>query len=659
MVYRADIDGLRAVAVLLVLLFHGGSSIFSSGFVGVDVFFVISGYLITSIVLNDLAANQFSFGQFYARRMWRLQPAMIILYVVTLLMVVLVYLPPDFIGYLKSGKYATMFLANQYFARTTTAYAADDSSSLPLLHTWSLAIEWQWYFLLPLCLVILHKKVSAVAVKVTAPLIALVAAGVALMLSAHQPDANYYSFVSRIFELAIGSCVVILGGDALKLGRALASVIGVVALAVVAFCATRTEILHGFPDYHAILVCLATGALLIKDVGQKGVHGRLIASLLPRSIGKISYSLYLWHWPVLALIAYLGLKGAEHSVAIYYVASGVLAIISHGLIEKPLRSVRLNIWPTLAILVVVPAVAFSFAYKAADSRGGIPQRFGSVYADSQKMLSNYELKNRRDCIDGPTDESDPRCVVGDVHSSSRAIMIGDSFSNQYMALMDVLGKDAGLAVTALSTSSCLALPDIYLYDWWHFKDTLYNQCHDRTAQFYNLVKSNSYKYVVLGQIWANYAGGSVVHRLSDERSVELSRKRVEDSMRNAIGLIIQTGATPVIIKAVQPMPPGVNECLSQHLKMRELMGSSQVSAACVSTLENPKDVDWFESLFVNLKRDFPSIRFIDPKDVQCEKGVCKTVVNGVPVYRDVGHITDFASRRFGEQYLQTFGNPLK
>jgi hypothetical protein len=124
-------------------------------------------------------------------------------------------------------------------------------------------------------------------------------------------------------------------------------------------------------------------------------------------------------------------------------------------------------------------------------------------------------------------------------------------------------------------------------------------------------------------------------------------------------LIIQTGATPVIIKAVQPMPPGVNECLSQHLKMRELMGSSQVSAACVSTLENPKDVDWFESLFVNLKRDFPSIRFIDPKDVQCEKGVCKTVVNGVPVYRDVGHITDFASRRFGEQYLQTFGNPLK
>jgi hypothetical protein len=89
------------------------------------------------------------------------------------------------------------------------------------------------------------------------------------------------------------------------------------------------------------------------------------------------------------------------------------------------------------------------------------------------------------------------------------------------------------------------------------------------------------------------------------------------------------------------------------------MGSPAVSAGCVSTPESPKDADWFETLFVDLKRDFPSIRFIDPKDVQCEKGVCATELDGVPVYRDVGHITDFASHRFGEQYLQRFGNPLR
>lgn len=659
MVYRADIDGLRAIAVLLVLLFHGGSSIFSSGFIGVDVFFVISGYLITSIVLNDLGANRFSFAQFYARRAWRLQPAMITVYLVTLMVAALVYLPADFIDYLKSGKYATMFLANQYFARTTTAYAADDSSWLLLLHTWSLDIEWQWYFLLPVCLAILHRKASAFALKIIAPSIAVIAAAIALMLSSHQPDDNYYSFISRIFELQVGACVVILRADLLKLSRVSASVIGLLALGVILFCATRTGILRGFPDFHAILVCLATGVLLFKDVGEKGIHGRIIASLLPRSLGKISYSLYLWHWPVLALTAYLGLTSAKYSQMVYYIAAILLAIMSYRFVEKPLRRVRLKLIPTMAILVIVPAVAYSVAYKIADSKGGFPQRFGSQYAESQKTLQDYELENRRYCIDGATDESDPRCVVGDVHSSARALMLGDSFSNQYMAFMDVLGKDAGVSVTALSTSACLALPDVYLYNWWKSKDTLYYKCHDRAVEFYNLVKANRYKYVMLGQIWDNYAGDSVVLALTDERTVELSRKRVEDSMRNALDVITQTGATPVIIKAVQTMPPGVNECLSQHLKMRGIKGSPEVSAGCVSTPENPREGSWFETLFLQLKRDYPSIRFIDPKNVQCVQNVCKTVLEGVPVYRDVGHITDFASRRFGEQYLQTFGNPLK
>jgi peptidoglycan/LPS O-acetylase OafA/YrhL len=657
--YRADIDGLRAIAVLLVLLFHGGSSIFSSGFVGVDVFFVISGFLITSIVLSDLAANRFSFAQFYTRRAWRLQPAMIAVYVATFLIAALVYLPADFVEYLKSGKYASMFLANQYFARSTTAYAADDTSSLLLLHTWSLAIEWQWYVVLPVCLVALHRRVSAGALRVIVPVAALIAAGVALGLSAHHPDDNYYSFISRIFELLIGAGVVVLGADRLKLGRGLASVLGVGALAVIAYCGTRNEILRGFPDYHAVLVSLATALLLIKDVGQKGIHGLITGSLLPRSLGKISYSLYLWHWPVLAVTAYLGLTGATYSQTVYYIGSLVLAVVTYALVEKRFRRVKLRLLVTLGTLVIIPAVLFSVIYKVADSKAGFPQRFGSDFAASQKALSGNELKNRRYCIDGVTDGSDPRCVVGNGQASTRALMIGDSFSNQYMAFMDVLGKDANISVTALSTSACLSLPDVYLYDWWKFKDTLYYKCHDRAVEFYNLIKANSYKYVVLGQIWANYAGDSVVHELSDERTTALSRARVEASMRNALGLILQTGATPVIIKAVQSMPVGVNECLSQHLKMRGLMGSHAVSTGCVSTPESPKDADWFETLFVDLKRDFPSIRFIDPKEVQCEKGACATERDGVPVYRDVGHITDFASRRFGEQYLQRFGNPLR
>ncbi len=657
--YRADIDGLRAIAVLLVLLFHGGNSVFSSGFIGVDVFFVISGFLITSIVLKDLSTGAFNIAQFYARRAWRLQPAMIAVYVATLGVAALVYLPVDFVDYLKSAKYATMFLSNQYFERTTTAYAADDTSSLLLLHTWSLAIEWQWYFLLPACLMLLYKKVSASTLKIIAPVATAIAAAVALTLSIHQPDNSYYYFASRVFELLIGACVVVLNGDRIKLGKHSASVIGLAALFVIFYCSTRTGILRGFPDYHALLVSVATAALLLKEVGANGIHSRVTASVLPRSLGKVSYSLYLWHWPVLAVTAYLGLTAAHYSEGVYYAGSIVLAVTSYAWVEKRLRRVRLRFLPTLVLLIIFPAVAFSVAYKLADAHGGFAQRFGSEFAASQKTLAAHELKNRRYCIDGVTDESDPRCVIGDVPSPSRALMIGDSFSNQYMGFMDVLGKDAGVSVTALSTSACLSLPDVYLYSWWKFKDVLYTKCHDRAVDFYNLIRSNRYKYVVLGQIWGNYTGDSVVHSLSDERTTELSRARLEASMRNALKLIIESGATPVIIKAVQAMPTAVNECLSQHLKMRDGFGSTEASANCATTGESPKDADWFETLFSALKHDFPSLIFIDPKDVQCEQGQCVTEMEGVPVYRDVGHITDFASYRFAELYLKTFGNPLK
>jgi hypothetical protein len=124
--------------------------------------------------------------------------------------------------------------------------------------------------------------------------------------------------------------------------------------------------------------------------------------------------------------------------------------------------VELRLIVTLGTLVIIPAVLFSVIYKVADSRAGFPQLFGDDFAASQKALSDNELKNRRYCIDGVTDESDPRCVVGDAQAPSSALMIGDSFSNQYMASMDVMGKDANVSVTALSTSACLSLPDVYL-----------------------------------------------------------------------------------------------------------------------------------------------------------------------------------------------------
>lgn len=156
-IYRPEIDGLRAIAVLLVLTYHAGLSIFPAGFIGVDIFFVISGFLTTSIVLNAIDRGKFSFFEFYKRRIWRLQPAVIALMGITLISATVFYLPDDYRAFIKSERAVSQFVANQFFAHETSGYATADSAGWLLLHTWSLAIEWQWYLILPLGIWLLNR----------------------------------------------------------------------------------------------------------------------------------------------------------------------------------------------------------------------------------------------------------------------------------------------------------------------------------------------------------------------------------------------------------------------------------------------------------------------------------------------------------------------
>jgi peptidoglycan/LPS O-acetylase OafA/YrhL len=236
--YRADIDGLRAIAVLLVLIFHGGLAFFPSGFIGVDIFFVISGYLTTAIIMKSLNNGTFTFSGFYTRRIWRLQPAVIALLVVTLMVTTLLYLPDDYVDFLKSEKYTSLIISNQYFSKVTTGYATPDAASLPLLHTWSLAIEWQWYLALPLGLWLLYRYLAKSLFKAVVLGLTLAAMALALYLSYSVPDKNYYFFTARIFELMIGSCAVIFSTEKFRLNRLSATLVCALSLATILYCAT-------------------------------------------------------------------------------------------------------------------------------------------------------------------------------------------------------------------------------------------------------------------------------------------------------------------------------------------------------------------------------------------------------------------------------------
>lgn len=654
--YHADIDGLRGVAVLLVLIYHGGLSLFPSGFIGVDIFFVISGYLTTTIILNAASRGEFSLKQFYVRRLWRLQPAILTLLIVTLGVASLLYLPKDFVDFLKSEKYTSLLLSNQFFSKATDGYATPEAATLPLLHTWSLAVEWQWYIVLPLGLMALTRYLAPHRLKIAVVILTISSIAMALLIAKATPDKSYYAFLARIFELLIGSCAAVFANDRQRLSRFSASALGLLALGVVIYAATRSIPTTAYPGIYAIVICVATALLVCAQVGQSGISSQLLSWPALVFVGTISYSLYLWHWPVIAIITYLGLEKTPAVLAGYFSASLALGIASYYLIEKPLRRVRLGFGKTLILLLVIPAIAFSALHSAGDRADGWIKRFGSAATDILPRLKASEIPQREPCLGGATDGSDSSCVLGLPGAGKRALLMGDSYSNHFWGLVDTLSKDAGISVTAQGYPGCLALPDVYLYDWWKYKHALYKKCNAAATAYHQQIAQNHYDYVIIGLTWDTYADSSaVVWSIDDPRSEALSRERMKAALLKSLEIIAQSGATPVLLKSNIVMPEGANDCLYRTIKLRSTIKEQH----CATSVAQPEENPWLAQLFMDAKQAHPNLLVIDPKDVQCTDGQCKLLIDGLPIYRDIGHITDFASKAMGRLYLQAKGNPFK
>jgi len=233
-------------------------------------------------------------------------------------------------------------------------------------------------------------------------------------------------------------------------------------------------------------------------------------------------------------------------------------------------------------------------------------------------------------------------------------MIGDSFSNHYWGFMDTLGKDAGVSIVAQGTSSCITLPGIYLYDWWYFKNQIYQECYDETARYYRQIQTRHYDYVIIGQNWTNYLTDNIINSLGDKRSLTLTKNRLKTALKQALNMIVRTGARPVLIKSTAAVSENFHDCFFKHIKRRQPYQSEQ----CSFKLKLSDEEQWLNKLFAAMQTKYPQLLVIDPKRVQCPHNICKADINGVPVYRDVGHITDYASYQLGQLYIQKFGDPL-
>src|SRR5271170_7070352 len=342
--YRPDIDGLRAVAVLLVLAYHVGIYRLRGGFVGVDVFFVISGYLISSIILSDLDSSRFSIASFYERRVRRIFPALFVMLFGTAVLAYKFFLPSEFVDFGKSLLASTFSFSNLYFLHQSGYFDAP-AAMKPLLHTWSLAVEEQFYVFLPLFLIGIRKFFPSKQ-RLIIICVALLSFSISAVGAFRNHDATFYLAHTRAWELLLGTLLTMDCFPAITgaLWRNLAASWGAASIFLAGLLFNPAT---PFPGAAALLPCV--GAALIIAAGKTGptLVGRVLSFRPVVFIGMISYSLYLWHWPLIVFqgtdaLLISGLSPKLTKLVIIF-ASFVLATLSWRFVEQPFRAHRFGI----------------------------------------------------------------------------------------------------------------------------------------------------------------------------------------------------------------------------------------------------------------------------------------------------------------------------
>ncbi len=464
--YRPDIDGLRAVAVLSVIIFHINESLLPGGFVGVDIFFVISGYLITQHILRDLDKQRFSIAEFYRRRVKRIMPAMLVVVFVTLIAAQQLLLPRDAEEVAESALWSVLSMANVYFwLFEDTSYFAAASQEKPLLHLWSLGVEEQFYIFWPLMLMLAYKLHAGRNFFLSLVLIAFVSFIAGEYFYSHAPSFVYYMLPTRAGELLVGALLAkyllkrpdYVPSDNLAF---ICSLLGWVLIVASLFLLSEHDV---FPGLKAIPPTLGA-ALLIFSGGFS--TSALISCLKLKPmvfVGLISYSAYLWHWPLLAFYRYgYGDISATAGVVLFTVTL-LCAWLSYRFVEIPFRQSEQSALTVIIRQFALPSFVIIFLSLASMKLDGYGFRWLSqdykntltTLRDANKPAYRYDYVCQSQVIT-LADASDPKCIVGETHTgqSTDILLWGDSNAAHYIGIIGAFAHAEKFSFRNLQIGSC-------------------------------------------------------------------------------------------------------------------------------------------------------------------------------------------------------------
>lgn len=653
--YRADIDGLRAVAVLPVVFYHAGFATFSGGFVGVDVFFVISGFLITSIIAAEIDQRRFKLRDFYIRRARRLFPALFTVMFAASIAAYLLLMPTELEDFGQSVATTALFSSNFLFF-TEAGYFDGPAELKPLLHTWSLAIEEQYYLLFPGFLLLIRNRLGEkfLAWTTAAFVISLL---ISIWSVYNAANAAFYLLPSRTWELLLGSIIALTPGLKIPSGlREVASLsgLGLILVAVFSFDAQT----H-FPGAAALLPCVGTALILM--CGREGNSTYTMKLLELRGVvffGLISYSLYLWHWPIFVFARHFLLTPltAVHASVLVVVAL-VISIASWHFVEKPFRGSKGLLSGTGVLrasgILIVAAIVIGLWF---DQSEGLPDRLPlnvKIIAD----VANDKPPERKLCegISAEKISFESVCRVNKIDKPPSFVVWGDSHAMASMPAISRVSADFGVNGLNLTSNGCTPFLGVSR----PHRD-LRAECVAFNNASLQVIKGHpQLKTVILVSRWARHAEGTIYGNEEGEnlflattdrvaKTPEENRQIYDAALTTTLEALHKLQVRVVIIG---PIPEAGNDIPGVLAKATWRNSTVDLS---IKREDFEARQRFVHQTFLDAQDRF-GFGYFEPAPLFCDAQYCEvTNEAGIPLYFDDNHISSYGAARLEPLVRQVF-----
>ena len=649
--YRREIDGLRALAVLPVILFHAGFETFSGGFVGVDVFFVISGYLITTITLAELEQGKFSIVNFYERRARRILPALFLVMLVCIPFAWFWLLPSDMKDFSQSLVAVSVFASNILFWRESGYF--DTAAELkPLLHTWSLAVEEQYYVLFPLFLM-LFWRLGKRWILVTLGIVFVASLAVAQWAAYAKPAAAFYLLPTRGWELLIGAFAAIYLSKAnlKEFGKSVSEIGGWLGVVLILFAVFAYSKATPFPGLYALVPTLGT-VLIILFATQNTTVGRFVGNKAFVGVGLISYSAYLWHQPLFSFLKHSDFSENSLSYITLIVVTLALAFLTWKFIESPFRKRNALGRSHIFVISIIFAIFFIGFGMYGHRTNGFENRdhmsaFKDLTYDNSKLgykqcnnsLTNIEPKLNY-CM-GSTDVPSA-LVVGDSHAD-------DKFYG--------IEKNVGIFSWGLvGNSSCPPLLDVEI------KSADGTECTERLSKLFSYINETPTVKVVVLSFAHMYpldkliAADHIQLRFDPNDSILIDIHSPDSSkvdafysgLRRTISFLKERNIKTVISLDIPELEFFPSDCLKNNLLCEFSKEQVLVRQAA------------HRAMAFKLASEFNGLLVFDPLTLFCgnNSDSCSILIEGRSLYRDSHHLTHYGSLKYGEFFSKWFSQNI-